>query len=198
MTIGSEEFSTGASNGSDGELGTWVLCCTVPIGLLFLLGADRRRDVLVLDREGEKITRKRAGWFPSIPEVWSDASFKNARARSKSFASWETENNEAQWGFEVVLPVEDEDEETLLFVDLSESSEPHEKIMKHVLAAMGAEQSATEPMSKPKKSKPEEGGPWGYRPTEANSSSSASAAEDQGTDSALMDPFWSVDEAGEP
>jgi len=176
----------------------WSLCCTVPIGLLFLLAADRRRDVLVLDIHGENITLKKAGWFPSIPEDWSDASFKNARARSKSFASWETNNNEAQSGFEVVLPVEDEDEETLLFVDLSESSEPHEKIMKHVLAAMGAEQSATEPMSKPKKSKPEEGGPWGFKPAEAPPSPSASAVEDQGTDSASMDPFWSVDEAGEP
>ena len=202
-TMGSEGFSTGASNDSDDDFGRWALCCTVPLGLLFLLGVDRRRDVLVLDRENEKITRKRAGWLPSIPEVWSDASFKNARARSKSFASWETENNEAQSGFEVVLPVEDEGEETLLFVDLSKSSEPQEKIMKQVLAAMGAEQSATEPMgdvneNKPKKSKPVKGGPWGYKPAEGSTPSSASAGEDQGTDAALMDSFWSVDEAGEP
>lgn len=197
-TVGSEGFSTDASNESDDELGRWVLCCTVPIGLLFLLGADRRRDVLVLDRENKKITRKAAGFFPSIQSVWSDASFKNARARSKSFASWETPNNEAQSGFEVVLPVDDEDEETLLFVNLSESSEPHEKIMSQVLAAMGAEQSAIEPMSKPKKSKPVKGGPWGYKPSEASTPSSAPAGEDQGTDSPSMDAFWSNDQAEEP
>ena len=101
------------------------------------------------------------------------------------------------------MPVEDEGEKTLLFVDLSESSEPQEKIIKHVLAAMGAEQSATEPMvdvneNKPKKSKPVKGGPWGYKPAEGSTPSSASASEDQGTDAALMDSFWSVDEAGEP
>ena len=174
------------------------MCCTVPIGLLFLLAADRRRDVLVLDLESENITVKKAGWFPSIPEVWSDASFKNARARSKSLASWETNNGEAQSGFEIVLPVDDEDEETLLFVDLSESSEPHEKIMSNVLAAMGAEQSASEPVSKPKKSKPEKGGAWGFKPAEATTSSPAPAIEDQATDSSLTDPFWSVDEAEEP
>ena len=182
----------------DDRLLRWGLCCTVPIGLIFLLAADRRRDVLVLDCDREKITLKKAGWFPSIPEVWSDASFKNARARSKSLASWETNNGEAQSGFDVVLPVEDEDKETLLFVDLSESSEPHEKIMKHVLAAMGAEQSAIEPESKPKKSKPEKGGAWGYKPAEANTSPSAPAIEVQGTESALTDPFWSPDQAEEP
>ena len=36
-----------ASNDSDDDFGRWVLCCTVPIGLLFLLGVDRRRDLLV-------------------------------------------------------------------------------------------------------------------------------------------------------
>ena len=145
-----------------------------------------------------KITRKRAGWLPQS-EVWSDASFKTP-ARSKSFASWETENNEAQSGFEVVLPVEDEGEETLLFVDLSKSSEPQEKIMAHVLSAMGAEQSATEPTgdvneNKPKKSKPVKGGPWGYKPAEEHPSSQASAGEDQGFRRCVMDSFWSVDEA---
>ena len=182
----------------DDQVLRWSLCCTVPIGLLFLLAADRRRDVLVLDCDREKITVKKAGWFPSIPEVWSDASFKNARARSKSLASWETNNHEAQSGFEVVLPVEDEDEETLLFVDLSESSVPLEKIMSDVLAAMGAEQSAIEPMSKPKKNKPEKGGAWGFKPAEASTSPSAPAIEDQGTESALTDPFWSTDQAEEP
>ena len=75
---------------------------------------------------------------------------------------------------------------------------PLEKIMSDVLAAMGAEQSAIEPMSKPKKNKPEKGGAWGFKPAEASTSPSAPAIEDQGTESALTDPFWSTDQAEEP
>ena len=95
------------------------------------------------------------------------------------------------------MPVEG-DQETLLFVDLHESSEPQEKIVSNVLAAMGAEQSAIEPMSKPKTSKPVEGGSWGHKPSEGSTSPSASAVEDQDTDSGLMDSFWSLDQAEEP
>ena len=54
-----------------------MLCCSLPLGLVLLFAADRRRKVFVIDRSSQRITRKRAGSLPSFSTTWSHVDFNS-------------------------------------------------------------------------------------------------------------------------
>ena len=125
-----------------------MLCCTLPLGLLFLFAADRRRKVFVIDRSSQRITRKRAGPLPSFSTTWSNVDFNSVQlvrsVRIKEHTSGGGEDGPVKhWttshpGVNLVLPME-QSIQTLFFFEDGNDVSVHENVLKDLMNVMGAD-----------------------------------------------------------
>ena len=125
-----------------------MLCCTLPLGLLFLFAADRRRKVFVIDRSSQRITRKRAGSMPSFSTTWSNVDFNSVqlvrRVRFREHTSGGGEDGPVRsWttshpGVNLVLRME-QSIQTLFFFEDGNDVSVHENVLKDLMKVMGAD-----------------------------------------------------------
>ena len=125
-----------------------MLCCSLPLGLLFLFAADRRRKVFVIDRSSQRITRKRAGSLPSFSTTWSHVDFNSVQlvrsVRIKEHTSGGGEDGPVRhWttshpGVNLVLPME-QSIQTLFFFEDGNDVSVHENVLKDLMNVMGAD-----------------------------------------------------------
>ncbi len=145
-----------ASNRADsldaGAISSEMLCCSLPLGLVFLFAADRRRKVFVIDRSSQRITRKRAGSWPSFSTTWSRVDFNSVQlvrsVRIKEHTSGGGEDGPTKhWttshpGVNLVLPME-QSIQTLFFFEDGNDASVHENVLKDLMNVMGAEDRPT-------------------------------------------------------
>ncbi len=135
--------------GAEGEqftLGT--LFCTVPIMLLFLFAADQRPRVFVINRQGNTITRRRSGRFPSFSQTWRGVDFSATAVvrsvRQKQHSTAATEDSPAQhWtthhpGLNIVIRY-GQHQQMLLFFEDGGDINVHGQVITDFMAAMGLE-----------------------------------------------------------
>ena len=155
-----QEFESRASVAADLAYDAWhqqtefpleLVCCSLPIGLIFLFAADRRRTVFVIDRSGQRITRKRAGSLPCFPTTWSGVDFnsvqllRSVRIRKHSSGGgdegpvrhWTTQHP----GVNVMLTMEGHTQ-TLFFFEDDNDHTVHEGVLKDLMKAMGVDSGA--------------------------------------------------------
>jgi hypothetical protein len=138
-----------ADRGAEGDqfsLGT--LFCTAPLILLFLFFADQRPRVFVIDRQGNTITRRRSGRYPSFSRTWSDVNFSATAVvrsvREKHHSTAATEDSPAQhWtthhpGLNIVISY-GPFREVLLFFEDGGNVNVHGRVITDFMAAMGLE-----------------------------------------------------------
>jgi len=152
-----QEFESRASVAADLAYDAWheqtgapleLVCCSLPIGLIFLFAADRRRTVFVIDRSSQRITRKRAGSLPSFPTTWSGVDFNSVQllrsVRIQEHRSgggdegpvhrWTTQHP----GVNVMLTMEGHTQ-TLFFFEDDNDLTVHEGVLKDLMGAMGVD-----------------------------------------------------------
>ena len=125
-----------------------MLCCSLPLGLVLLFAADRRRKVFVIDRVNQRITRKRAGSLPSFSTTWSNVDFNSVqlvrRVRFIEHSSGGGEDGpERTWttshpGVNLALRME-QSIQTLFFFEDGDDVSVHENVLKDLMNAMGAD-----------------------------------------------------------
>jgi len=152
-----QEFESRASVAADLAYDAWhqqtefpleLVCCSLPIGLMFLFAADRRRTVFVIDRSSQRVTRKRAGSLPSFPTTWSGVDFNSVQllrsVRIQDHRSgggdegpvrhWTTQHP----GVNVMLTMEGHTQ-TLFFFEDDNDLTVHEEVLKDLMGAMGVD-----------------------------------------------------------
>ena len=125
-----------------------MLCCSLPLGLVILFAADRRRKVFVIDRSSQRITRKRAGSLPSFSTTWSNVDFNSVqlvrRVRFREHTSGGGEDGPVRsWttshpGVNLVLRME-QTIQTLFFFEDGNDVSVHENVLKDLMKVMGAD-----------------------------------------------------------
>ena len=125
-----------------------MLCCSLPLGLVLLFAADRRRKVFVIDRVNQRITRKRAGSLPSFSTTWSNVDFNSVqlvrRVRFKEHSSGGGEDGPVRtWttshpGVNLALRME-QSIQTLFFFEDGDDVSVHENVLKDLMNAMGVD-----------------------------------------------------------
>ena len=125
-----------------------MLCCSLPLGLVILFAADRRRKVFVIDRSSQRITRKRAGSLPSFSTTWSNVDFNSVqlvrRVRFREHTSGGGEDGPVRsWttshpGVNLVLRME-QSIQTLFFFEDGNDVSVHENVLKDLMKVMGAD-----------------------------------------------------------
>ena len=125
-----------------------MLCCSLPLGLVILFAADRRRKVFVIDRSSQRITRKRAGSLPSFSTTWSNVDFSSVqlvrRVRFREHTSGGGEDGPVRsWttshpGVNLVLRME-QTIQTLFFFEDGNDVSVHENVLKDLMKVMGAD-----------------------------------------------------------
>ncbi len=145
-----------ASNRADsldgGATPSGMLCCSLPLGLVILFAADRRRKVFVIDRPNQRISRKRAGSLPSFGTTWSRVDFNSVQlvrsVRIKEHTSGGGEDGPTKhWttshpGVNLVLPME-QSIQTLFFFEDGDDLSVHQNVLKDLMNVMGAEDRPT-------------------------------------------------------
>ena len=152
-----QEFESRASVAADLAYDAWheqteypleLVCCSLPIGFVFLFAADQRRSVFVIDRSSQRITRKRAGSLPSLLTTWSDVDFnsvqllRSVRIQKHSSGNGE-EGHVSHWttqhhGVNVMLTMEGHTQ-TLFFFEDDNDLTVHEEVLKDLMGAMGVD-----------------------------------------------------------
>ena len=139
-----------ASNRADsldgGAIPLGALCCSLPLGLVILFAADRRRKVFVIDRVNQRITRKRAGSLPSFGTTWSRVDFNSVQlvrsVRIKKHTSGGGEDGPVKhWttshpGVNLVLRME-QSIQTLFFFEDGDDLSVHQNVLKDLMNVMG-------------------------------------------------------------
>ena len=130
----------------DGATPSGMLCCSLPLGLVILFAADRRRKVFVIDRVNQRITRKRAGSLPSFPTTWSRVDFNSVQlvrsVRIKKHTSGGGEDGPVKhWttshpGVNLVLRME-QSIQTLFFFEDGDDLSVHQNVLKDLMNVMG-------------------------------------------------------------
>ena len=125
-----------------------MLCCSLPLGLVLLFSADRRRKVFVIDRSSQRITRKRAGSLPSFSTTWSHVDFNSVQlVRSVRIIKHTSGGGEdgpvRTWttshpGVNLVLRME-QSIQTLFFFEDGNDMSVHENVLKDLMKVMGAD-----------------------------------------------------------
>ena len=125
-----------------------MLCCSLPLSLLILFAADRRRKVFVIDRSSQRITRKRAGSLPSFSTTWSNVDFNSVqlvrKVRLRKHTSGGGEDGPVRtWttshpGVNLVLRME-QSIQTLFFFEDGNDVSVHENVLKDLMKVMGAD-----------------------------------------------------------
>mgnify|MGYP006239816851 FL=1 len=125
-----------------------ALCCSLPLGLVLLFAADRRRKVFVIDRPNQRITRKRAGSLPSFGTTWSRVDFNSVQlvrsVRIKKHTSGGGEDGPVKhWttshpGVNLVLRME-QSIQTLFFFEDGDDLSVHQNVLKDLMKLMGAD-----------------------------------------------------------
>lgn len=135
---------------AEGELGLVSLVCTVPITLLFLFAADQRPRVFVVDPQGNTITRRRSGRYPSFSRTWNEIDFSTTavvrNVREKHHHTAATEDSPAQsWttyhpGLNVVIKRgQHQHRQEVLFFEDGGDVNVHGQTISNFMAAIGAE-----------------------------------------------------------
>ena len=129
-----------------------ALCCCLPLGLVLLFAADRRRKVFVIDRPNQRISRKRAGSLPSFGTTWSRVDFNSVQlvrsVRIKKHTSGGGEDGPVKhWttshpGVNLVLRME-QSIQTLFFFEDGDDLSVHQNVLKDLMNVMGAEDRPT-------------------------------------------------------
>lgn len=145
-SIVEQERADWGAEGDQFTLGT--LFCTVPLMLLFLFFADQRPRVFVIDRQGNTITRRRSGRYPSFSRTWSDVNFSATAVvrsvREKHHSTAATEDSPAQhWtthhpGLNIVISY-GPFREVLLFFEDGGDVNVHGGVITDFMAALGLE-----------------------------------------------------------
>lgn len=122
-----------------------ALCCSLPLGLVLLFAADRRRKVFVIDRPNQRITRKRAGSLPSFGTTWSRVDFNSVQlvrsVRIKKHTSGGGEDGPVKhWttshpGVNLVLRME-QSIQTLFFFEDGDDLSVHQNVLKDLMNVM--------------------------------------------------------------
>ena len=120
---------------------------SLPLGLVLLFAADRRRKVFVIDRSSQRITRKRAGSLPSFSTTWSHVDFNSVQlvrsVRITEHTSGGGEDGPVRtWttshpGVNLVLRME-QSIQTLFFFEDGNDVSVHENVLKDLMKVMGA------------------------------------------------------------
>lgn len=129
-----------------------ALCCCLPLGLVLLFAADRRRKVFVIDRPNQRISRKRAGSLPSFGTTWSRVDFNSVQlvrsVRIKKHTSGGGEDGPVKhWttshpGVNLVLRME-QSIQTLFFFEDGDDLSVHQNVLNDLMNVMGAEDRPT-------------------------------------------------------
>ena len=140
----------GLAWGNDGDLILDnLLCFTLPLGLIFLLGVDQRRRVFVMDRKTKTVIRKRSGSIPTMfSKTWRNVDFSAMAVvrsvRQKTKTTQATEDAPARMytkghiGMNIVLKYGDEYVVLLFFEDGGDDS-IHGQTIADFLSAMSSE-----------------------------------------------------------
>ena len=123
-----------------------ALCCCLPLGLVLLFAADRRRKVFVIDRPNQRISRKRAGSLPSFGTTWSRVDFNSVQlvrsVRIKKHTSGGGEDGPVKhWttshpGVNLVLRME-QSIQTLFFFEDGDDLSVHQNVLNDLMNVMG-------------------------------------------------------------
>ena len=136
----------------DGGIPSGMLCCSLPLGLVLLFTADRRRKVFVIDRPNQRISRKRAGSLPSFGTTWSRVDFNSVQlvrsVRFKEHSSgggedgptrtWTTSHPGGNLVLRMVQSIQ-----TLFFFEDGDDLSVHQNVLKDLMNVMGAEDRPT-------------------------------------------------------
>ena len=127
-----------------------MLCCSLPLGLVLLFAADRRRKVFVIDRVNQRITRKRAGSLPSFSTTWSNVDFNSVqlvrRVRFREHSSGGGEDGPVRtWttshpGVNLALRME-QSIQTLFFFEDGDDLSVHQNVLKDLMNVMGEDRT---------------------------------------------------------
>jgi hypothetical protein len=128
-----------------------LLCFTLPLGLILLLGVDQRRRVFVMNRKTKTVIRKRSGRIPTLfSKTWANVDFSAmAIVRSVRQTQGTTQANEDAPrrvrasdpnGLNIVLKYGDEHVVLVFFEDGGDES-IHGQTIRDFLAAMNLDLS---------------------------------------------------------
>lgn len=218
-----QERNAMGGDGDVSDLGT--LCCTLPLGLLFLLAADQRRQVFFIDRKANTITKKRAGSWPSFSTVWPQIDFSAVKLTRNVREEYHSPENGDSWtsyhdGVDVVVTTKGL-AKTMFFFEDEGKDHVHRKVLTDLMTMMGVEgelsiETAADTIQDIDLNAPKEevtgdvadinqaplihkkGGPWGYGSAHEETPVSDQPLKEQQSGDAPAGSFWTFDDVEKP